>query len=125
MCRFIGSNIAVGNALLTLIATKAKEVCPKKSSPYWSISFDEIIPLIRDSIPEGLEKEDCYVKFSSNPIVEFETSYPNFVTRPSSESREWKVEEGVESQLRSYFRDGLSEDITRVFENAKPQLQHV
>jgi hypothetical protein len=64
-----------------------------------------------------LEREDCYIRFSRDPIAEFENDYPFFVRRSASNpTASWEIKAETVEVLSRYFRDGLPPSLASVFE---------
>lgn len=107
MCRYLDSDVIVGNALIG----HAK----KETSGVLQISFEAILSFERTAA-DRLEEKDCYIRFSRDPIAEFENDYPFFVSRSNPNPKKWEIKAETFEVLRRYFRDGLPPSLANVFE---------
>jgi hypothetical protein len=109
VCKYLDSDVIVGNALIRQAKKQQRVGIPQ-------ISF-EVILEFEKTVSARLEREDCYVRFSRDPIAEFEIDYPFFVSRLSLEEPEkWEIKVDRISALCRYFRDGLPSNLASVFE---------
>jgi hypothetical protein len=106
VCRYLDSDVIVGNALIHTT---------KLSLGVQQISFDEILAFEK-KVSDRLEKEDCFIRFSRDPIAEFENDYPFFVSRSVPNPTAWEIKAEIRSALSRYFRDGLPPSLASVFE---------
>lgn len=107
VCRYLDSDVIVGNALI--------QHTKREPSGSQSISFEVILDF-ENKVSDLLEKEDCYIRFSRDPIAEFENDYPFFVSRSDPNPKAWEIKAETISVLSRYFRDGLPPSLARVFE---------